>query len=82
MAAWMLIRRHSWRHTVEMSAGMSASTVAAAAASLAGLLPHTAVNSGPVEILMWAGMLGAMLFRWRDYAQGHHGHGTQKKAAA
>jgi hypothetical protein len=70
MAAWMCIRRHSWRHTVEMSAGMSASTVVAAAASLGGLLPHTAVNSGPVQILMWAGMLAAMLFRWCDYAQG------------
>ena len=76
MAAWMGIRRHPWRHTIEMSAGMSASTVVAAAASLAGLLPHTAANSGPVQILMWAGMLGAMLFRWRDYSQGHHGHGT------
>lgn len=72
MAAWMCIRRHSWRHTVEMSAGMSASTVVAAAASLAGLLPHTAAESGPVGVLMWAGMLGAMLLRWRDYAQGHH----------
>ncbi len=82
MAAWMRIRRHPWRHTVEMSAGMSASTVVAAAASLAGLLPHTAVDSGTVGILMWAGMLGAMLFRWRDYAQGHHSHGAQKKAAA
>ena len=82
MAAWMSSRRHSWRHTVEMSAGMSASTVVAAAASLAGLLPHTAVDSGPVGVLMWAGMLGAMLFRWRDYAQGHHSHGAQKKAAA
>ncbi len=82
MAAWMSIRRHPWRHTVEMSAGMSASTVVAAAASLAGLLPHTAVVSGPVFLLMWAGMLGAMLSRWRDYAQGHHSHGAQKKAAA
>ncbi len=81
MAAWMWIRRHPWRHRVEMSAGMSASTVVAAAASLAGLLPHTAVDSGTVGILMWAGMLGAMLFRWRDYAQGHHSH-AQKKAAA
>jgi len=63
------IRRHTWRHTVEMSAGMSASTVVAAAASLAGLLPHTAAQSGTVDILMWAGMLAAMLFRWRDYAQ-------------
>jgi len=82
MSVWMLIRRHGWRHTVEMSAGMSASTVVAAAASLAGLLPHTAAQSGTVGILMWAGMLAAMLFRWRDYAQGHHSHGAQKKAAA
>jgi len=35
-----------------------------------------------VGILMWAGMLVPMLFGWRDYAQGRHGHGTQKKAAA
>ncbi len=72
MAAWMCLRRHPWRHTVEMSAGMSASTVVAAAASLAGLLPHTAVQSGVAFMLMWVGMLGAMLFRYRDYAQGHH----------
>jgi hypothetical protein len=83
MAAWMRIRRHPWRHTVEMSAGMSASTVVVAAASLAGLLPHTTVQSGTVFMLMWAGMLGAMLVRWRHYAQyGHHGHGAPKKAAA
>ncbi len=69
MAAWMCIRRHPWRHTVEMSAGMSASTVVAAAASLVGLLPHTAAQSEPVGILMWAGMLGAMLVRWRHYAR-------------
>lgn len=74
MAAWMAIRRHSWTHTVEMSAGMAASTVVAAVSSLAGLLPHTAVNSGPVGILMWVGMLAAMLLRWRDYAHGHHCH--------
>jgi hypothetical protein len=81
MAAWMAIRRHPWRHTVEMSAGMAASTVVAAAASLAGLLPHTAASSGPVGMLMWAGMLAAMLFRWRDYAQyghcHHHAAGTE-----
>jgi hypothetical protein len=55
-----------------MSAGMSASTIVAAAGSLAGLLPHTAAQSGPVGTLMLAGMLGAMLVRWRDYAQCHH----------
>jgi hypothetical protein len=61
---------------------MSASTVVAAAASLAGLLPHTAVDSGMVGMLMWAGMLAAMLVRWRDYAQGHRCHGARHEAAA
>jgi flagellar biosynthetic protein FliP len=82
MAAWMAIRRHPWRHTVEMSAGMAASTVLAAVASLAGLLPHTAVDSTLVGLLMWVGMLAAMLFRWRDYAQYGHCHGGHEKAAA
>ena len=82
MAAWMAIRRHPWRHTVEMSAGMSASTVVAAAASLAGLLPHTAASSTPVGLLMWVGMLAAMLFRWRDHAQYGHCHTAHKAAVA
>jgi len=82
MAAWMAIRRHPWRHTVEMSAGMAASTVVAAVASLAGLLPHTAASSTPVGMLMWIGMLAAMLFRWRDYAQHGHCHAAHERAAA
>ncbi len=82
MAAWMCIRRHPWRHTVEMSAGMAASTVVAAAASLAGLLPHTAVDSGVVGTLMWVGMLAAMLVRWRDYAQYGHCHRAHERAVA
>ena len=82
MAAWMAIRGHSWRHTVEMSSGMAASTVVAATGSLAGLLPHTAVDSTLVGALMWVGMLAAMLFRWRDYAQYGHCHGAHNKVAA
>jgi flagellar biosynthetic protein FliP len=82
MAAWMAIRRHPWRHTVEMSAGMAASTVVAAGASLAGLLPHTAASSTPVGMLMWIGMLAAMLFRRRDYAQYGHCHTGHKAEAA
>ena len=82
MTAWMAIRRHSWRHMVEMSAGMAAPIVFAAVASLAGLLPPTAAGSTLVTILMWLGMLGAMLFRWRDYAEYGHCHGAHKKAAA
>jgi len=82
MAAWMAIRRHPWQHTVEMSAGMAASTVVAATASLAGLLPHTAASSTPVGMLMWVGMLAAMLFRWRDYAQYGHCHEARERAVA
>jgi flagellar biosynthetic protein FliP len=82
MAAWMAVRRHPWRHTLEMSAGMAASTVVAAVLSLVGLLPHTAASSGPVGALMWVGMLAAMLFRWRDYARYGHCHGAHEQAAA
>lgn len=74
MAGWMLIRKHGWGHAVEMTAAMSVPTLVLCAGSLGGLLPHSAAAIG-MGVLMWAGMLGAMLFRWRDYTGlGHHGH--------
>ncbi len=73
MCAWMMLRRHGWERTAEMGAAMSVPTVGLAAASLLGLLPHSAASIG-INVLMWAGMLGAMLFRWRDYAQHSHRH--------
>jgi flagellar biosynthetic protein FliP len=68
MAAWMLIRRHGRRLTLEMAAAMIVPGAVVAAASLAGLLPHTAAVSA-MGALMWIGMLAAMAFRWRAYAQ-------------
>ena len=71
MAAWMLIRRHGWERTAEMTGAMTVPIVLLAAASLIGSLPHSAALSG-MNLLMWVAMLGAMLFRWSDYAQHHH----------
>ena len=64
---------------------MTFPSAAILAGSLLGLIPHKAALSivgGGMGIPIWAGMLGPMLFRWRDYAQGHHSHGALKKAAA
>ena len=72
MAAWMLIRRHGWQRTAEMVAAMIVPIVVLAAGGLAGLVPHQTAVSG-MGALMWVSMLAAMLFRWRDYAQHHHG---------
>ncbi len=33
-----------------------------------------------MNLLMWLAMLGAMLFRWRDYAQHHHGQRRSRHA--
>jgi hypothetical protein len=57
-----------------MAAAMSVPVVALATAtgSLVGLLPHTAALRG-MNVLMWVAILGAMLFRWPDYAQHRHG---------
>ena len=75
MAAWMLVRRHAWQRTAEMVAAMIVPIAVLAAGGLAGLVPHHAAVSG-MGSLMWLSMLAAMLFRWRDYAQHHHGgHG-------
>jgi flagellar biosynthetic protein FliP len=72
MAAWMLIRRHGWERTAEMAAAMIVPVAVLAAGGLAGLLPHQAALTG-MGFLMWVGMLAAMLFRWREYAQHDHG---------
>lgn len=74
MAGWMLIRKHGWARVAEMTAAMMVPDILLAAGSQLGLLPQTAALSA-IDTLMWAGMLAAMLFRWSDYAQHHHGHG-------
>jgi hypothetical protein len=67
MVAWMRIRRHAWRLTAEMAGAMLVPIALLIAVCSLGLLPHTIVIPA-THILMVPAMLGAMLYRWRDYA--------------
>jgi len=79
MAAWMRFRGHAWSRTLEMSAAMTLPIFALAAICAVGALPHTAVT-GAAGVLMWAGMLVAMLYRRREYAE--HGHTVREAGGA
>ena len=79
MAAFMRIRGHSWERTAEMSGAMTVPSAVLLCGSLLGLVPQSAalsITGGGMGIPMWAGMVGAMLFRWHEYAQHHHGHAS------
>jgi hypothetical protein len=72
MAAWMRFRMgHGWYRTGEMSAAMVVPIVVLVAVCSLGLLPHTVALAWSMPV-MYVAMLGAMLYRWRDYAQHHH----------
>jgi len=84
MAAFMLIRGHSWERTAEMCGAMTVPSAVFLAGSLLGLIPQStalSITGGGMGIPMWAGMLGAMLFRWPEYAQHRHGHATRSSHA-
>ncbi len=66
MVAWMRIRKHAWRLTAEMAGAMIVPTILLIAASSLDLLPRTSLMLG-THLLMVPAMLGAMLYRWRDY---------------
>jgi hypothetical protein len=66
MVAWMRIRKHAWRLSAEMAGAMIIPTAVLIAICSIGLLPHTVVIPG-THLLMVPAMLGAMLYRWRDY---------------
>jgi flagellar biosynthetic protein FliP len=69
MVAWMLVRGHGWRPSLEMAAAMLLPT--AVAASLVGTVDYGALM-GVEHVAMLLGMLGAMLYRRDEYAHGHH----------
>lgn len=71
MVGWMRFLGHNWERTAEMSAAMTLPILVAAAGSSIGALPHSAAVSA-MNIFMWLGMFGAMLVRWREYAQHSH----------
>lgn len=67
MVAWMCIRKHPWRMSAEMAGAMLVPTALVITACLIGLLPHTVVIPA-THLIMVPAMLGAMLYRWHDYA--------------
>jgi hypothetical protein len=73
MAAWMRFRMgHGWYRTGEMSGAMVVPTVVLVVICSLGLLPHTVALAWSMPV-MYVAMLGAMFYRWRDYAQHHNG---------
>jgi hypothetical protein len=72
MVAWMRVRGHAWRHTVEMSVGMLApwaAVLALVALGAGSAAPWLAQLDGPAMLL---GMLAVMLLRPTHYAHAHH----------
>jgi hypothetical protein len=66
MVAWMRIRKHAWRLSAEMAGAMIIPTALLIVVCSIGLLPRAVVIPG-THLLMVPAMLGAMLYRWRDY---------------
>jgi hypothetical protein len=70
MVAWMRLRGHTWRPSLEMATAMLAPTVVAM--GLVGIVDY-GVLMGVEHVTMLLAMLGAMLYR-RDEYTGHDHH--------
>ncbi len=82
MVAWMIVRRHGWRHSVEMAVGMSAPVAGVVVLRLLGAGAYLPWLSKAGHLAMFLGMLAAMLYRVDHYTAGHashqqHVHATQ-----
>lgn len=77
MAGYMLYRGHGMERTGEMVAGMAVPSLAVIWLTAAGAVPGLSVERLSLwsHVAMLLGMLGAMLFRWDEYAGEHH-HGA------
>jgi hypothetical protein len=69
MVAWMRVRGHGWRPSLEMGAAMMAPTVVAM--GLVGTVEY-GLLMGVEHVAMLLAMLGAMLYRRDEYSHGHH----------
>ncbi|MFG3602481.1 hypothetical protein [Micromonospora chersina] len=70
MALWMKIRRHSWRHILEMSAAMYLPFVVLLVPYWLDAISGEALMTGG-HVLMLPAMLAAMLLRRADYYHHH-----------
>jgi hypothetical protein len=66
MVAWMRIRQHTWRMSMEMAGAMIVPTVLLIAVCWIAHLPSAVLLTG-THILMVPAMLAVMLYRWHDY---------------
>ncbi len=73
MVAWMIVRRHGLRHSVEMAIGMSAPVAAIDALRLLGAGAYLPWLSKASHLAMFLGMLAVMLYRC-DHSTGNAGH--------
>ncbi len=73
MVAWMIVRGHGWRHSVEMAIAMIAPVAVAAMLSLLGATAYLPWLGSASHFGMFLGMLIVMLYR-RDHYTGKANH--------
>jgi hypothetical protein len=76
MVAWMRVRGHGWRVTLEMASSMVLPTVAAVALFSAGIVGDFGAVILGEHVVMLAAMAVAMLLRPSEYLHHHHGGGA------
>lgn len=74
MAAWMVVRGHPRRDTIEMSGSMLVPAAVLVALGLLGVLGAMDAEMAYHPIMLVA-MVGLMVVRRDVYAAGHHAHG-------
>ncbi len=72
MVAWMIVRGHGWRHSLEMAFAMCAPVAAIIVLRLLGVDAPWLGNASHAG--MFLGMLGIMLYRRAEYTTGHAAH--------
>lgn len=67
MVAWMIIRGHGWRHSIEMAVAMLAPIAFVTVLCRLGLETYLPWLTGASAPAMYLGMLAAMLYRRSHY---------------
>ncbi len=74
MMAWMIVRGHGWRHSLEMAFAMFAPVAVTTVLSLLGADAYLPWLGNASHLGMFLGMLGIMLYRRAEYTTGHAAH--------
>jgi hypothetical protein len=82
MVAWMRYRGHGWQSSLEMAASMFVPTFGLLGFLWLGLVTDSATLLALQHIVMFPGMLVAMLLRRVEYSSGHDHHARRRQATA